>query len=307
MMHAGSLHNLAELMDRKTKNSILLGVILLMIVLIGAAYTFFYLDGKINDREKKLKEINLNAYDTDDLIDQLLTLQARANELDSILALRKYNVPVILRQSKFFNFVNNVSFNFSPHSFVNIEYKTVDSETHFKKFIYSLNGTATFNDLYKLIYAIEQSKELKKVSNVTISNFVNVDEDGFPHYLVSFRLEAAVYFSDNDRFASSTLKENRLTANPLYDVFYPLIRNEIPPNINNLLDVQTAQLLALIPEGAFLADSKGNTYLLWEGDEVYLGYLTDIDYQNSAVNFILNKGGIIEKVNLSLVEKNVSK
>ncbi|MCZ7602182.1 MAG: hypothetical protein M5R37_04910 [Melioribacteraceae bacterium] len=294
-------------MDRKTKNTILLAVILLVIILIGGVYTFVIQNGKIDDKNEKLKEINLNAYNTDDLIDQLLTLQARAAELDSILSLRKYNVPVVLRQSRFFDFVNNVSFGFSPQSFVNISYKSVESETHFKKFIYAVEGTATFNDLYKLIYAIEQSKELKKVSNVAVSNFVNVDQEGFAHYLVSFKFDASVYFSDNDRFASSTLRENRLTANPLYDVFYPLIRNEIPPNVNNLLDVQTGQLLALIPEGAFVADAKGNTYLLWEGDEVYLGYLTEIDYQNSQVHFILNKGGIIEKVSLSLVEKNVSK
>ena len=82
--------------------------------------------------------------------------------------------------------------------------------------------------------------------------------------------------------------------------FYPLIRNEIPPNIDDLLDVQAAQLLALIPEGAFIADSKGVTYLLWEGDQVYLGYLTEIDYDKNEVHFVLNKGGIIEKVTLEL-------
>jgi len=59
-------------------------------------------------------------------------------------------------------------------------------------------------------------------------------------------------------------------------------------------------LLALIPEGAFIADIKGNTYLLWEGQQVYLGYLTKIDYDHNTVSFILNKGGIIEKVDLSL-------
>jgi hypothetical protein len=261
-------------MDRKTKNTILLAIILFIIILIGGIYTFVIQNGQISDREKKLKEINVNAYDTDDLIEQLLTLQKRAAELDSILSLRKYNVPVELRQSKFFDFVNRVSYNFSPHSFVNIEYRTLEKEEHFNKFIYSLNGTATFNDLYKLIYAIEQSKELKKVSNVALTNFVKVDEEGFAHYLVNYKFDASVYFSDNDRFASSSIKENRLTANPLYDVFYPLIRNEIPPNVDNLLDVQNAQLLALIPEGAFLSNANGDTYLLWEGDEVYLGYLT---------------------------------
>ena len=294
-------------MDRKTKNTILLIVILVLIIIAGGIYTFVIQKGQISDREQKLKEINLNAYNTDDLIQQLLTLQKHAEELDSILSLRKYNVPVILRQSRFFDFVNKTSYSFSPNSFVNIEYRAMEKEQHFNKFIYVLNGTATFNDLYKLIYAIEQSKELKKVTNVALSNFVNVDEEGYAHYLVNFRFEASVYFSDNDRFASSNIKENRLTANPLYDVFYPLIRNEIPPNVDHLLDVQNAQLLALIPEGAFLASSDGNTYLLWEGDEVYLGYLTEIDYQNSQVNFIMNKGGIIEKVTLSLVEKNTSK
>lgn len=293
-------------MDRKTKNTILLAIILFIIILIGGIYTFVIQNGQISDKEKKLKEINVNAYNTDDLIEQLLTLQKRAAELDSILSLRKYNVPVELRQSKFFDFVNRVSYNFSPHSFVNIEYRTLEKEEHFNKFIYSLNGTATFNDLYKLIYAIEQSKELKKVSNVALTNFVKVDEEGFAHYLVNYKFDASVYFSDNDRFASSSIKENRLTANPLYDVFYPLIRNEIPPNVDNLLDVQNAQLLALIPEGAFLSNANGDTYLLWEGDEVYLGYLTEIDYQNSQVHFIMNKGGIIEKVTLSLVEKNTS-
>ena len=73
-----------------------------------------------------------------------------------------------------------------------------------------------------------------------------------------------------------------------------------PPNVDNLLDVQGAKLLALIPEGAFIADASGNTFLLYEGQEVYLGYLTKIDYETNRVTFILNKGGIIEKVDLQL-------
>jgi hypothetical protein len=94
--------------------------------------------------------------------------------------------------------------------------------------------------------------------------------------------------------------ENNLSTRAYHDAFYPIIRNEIPPNIDMLLDVQGAKLLALIPEGAFLSDVKGNTYLLWEGEQVYLGYLTKIDYEHNTVSFILNKGGIIEKVDLYL-------
>ena len=155
-----------------------------------------------------------------------------------------------------------------------------------------------------MIYAIEQSKELKKISSGSITNLVKVNEEGFPLYLVSFKFTVSVYFSADDRFATSELRENRLKPNPLFDFFYPLIRNEIPPNVDNLLDVQSGKLLALIPDGAFISDSKGNTYLLWEGDEVYLGYLTEIDFESNEVHFILNKGGIIEKVVLSLEKEN---
>ena len=153
-----------------------------------------------------------------------------------------------------------------------------------------------------MIYAIEQSKELKKISKVTFTNLIRTEDD-IPLFLVNFELIAKVYFSLDNRFAPAEFAENNLATEPIYDSFYPLIRSEIPPNLDGLLDVQGARLLALIPEGAFVADTKGNTYLVWEGEQVYLGYLTQIDYDNSTVSFILNKGGIIEKVTLEL-ERN---
>jgi hypothetical protein len=290
-------------MDRKLKNTLMLLVLLVIISIAGGLFAFVWQKSDIDEQKKKLNDLNLNAYNTEELTDQLNTLKSRALELDSILALRKFNIPVDLHQSEFYNFINKVSFGFAPESFVNIEYQNIINEKHYKYFTYKLSGTAYFNDVYKMIFAIEQSKELKKITSISFDNFVKVDEDGMPQYFITFNIDCAVYFSENDQFASSVSKENRLTPNPLYDIFYPLIRNEIPPNIDELLDVQSAELLALIPEGAFIADSKGTTYLLWEGDKVYLGYLTEIDYDENIVHFVLNKGGIIEKITLTLDKK----
>jgi len=172
-----------------------------------------------------------------------------------------------------------------------------DAETIYN-FIYQL---AEYEKLTEEVTT--NAEELKKILSTSFDNFVKVDEEGIPQYFVTYNIECAVYYSDNDRYASSVSKENRLIPNPIYDVFYPLIRNEILPNIDGLLDVQSAQLLAIIPEGAFLVDSKGTTYLLWEGDKVYLGYLTEIDYNSNVVHFVLNKGGIIEKLTLTLEKK----
>lgn len=291
-------------MSSKVKNTIIILIIFIAILVGGGFFHFFLQKGKINDKQKKIRDLKLYQLDTDALNQQLDLLKKHVAELDSILVNRKYNIPFNLTQASFFNFVNHVSFNFSPNSYVNIEYVETETSADYNIYHYILTGVAEFNDFVKLIYAIEESKQLKKVSGIDLTNNVKVDQDGTPHYLVSYKFKAKVYYSNDNRFFVENFKENQIIPNPVYDFFHPLIRNEILPNIDKLLDVQSAHLLALIPDGAFLSDASGNTYLLWEGDQVYLGYLTNINYQNSEVNFVLNKGGVIENYNLKLEKEN---
>lgn len=294
-------------MSSKVKNTIIILIIIVLIVLAGGLFNYVYLSGKVTERNNKIKDLKLYQLDTDALEQQLAFLKKRVAELDSILANRKYNIPYNLSQSSFFDFVNQVTYSFSNYSYVNIEYDMLETTPHFNIYHYKLSGSAEFNDFMKLIYAIEESKLLKKVTNVNLMNNVKVDSTDVPHYLVNFMFNTSVYYSNDDRFYVKEFKENSLRPNPTYDIFYPLIRNEIPPNLDKLLDVQNAVLLALIPDGAFLADASGNTFLLWEGDKVYLGYLTNIDYQKSEVSFVLNKGGIIETKTLTLEKVKAGK
>ena len=287
-------------MSTKVKNTLIILVIFLGIFLSAGFYNLVIQKSKIRDKEKKIKDLKLFQLDTEALTRQLGSLKKRVAELDSVLANRRYNIPYKFSQAGFFDFVNQVSYGFSANSYVNVEFDESESGANFNIYDYTVSGTAEFNDLNKLIYAVEESKQLKKISEMDLSNNVKVDKDGTPHFLVNYKFRVKVYFSMNDRFYLKDIKENSLLPNPIYDFFYPLIRNEIPANIDHLLDVQSAQLLALIPDGAFLSDASGNTYLLWEGDQVYLGYLTNINYQNNMVNFVLNKGGIIENVSLKL-------
>jgi hypothetical protein len=292
-------------MNRKLKSTLGLIGLLILIAVAGGVYIFIFQKGKIEDMKTELKKLKANDYNTEQLTAQYKEMTAREAILDSILASRRFNIPQNLSSIKFFDFTNVVSSGFAADKTqLNVEYIDQKAEKEFFYYEYKLSGTGTFNNVHQLIYAIEKSKELKKVKGLTLSSTVQTDKDGVPHFLVNFSMNVDVYYSSNNRFASSKIKENDITTGSIYDIFYPLIRNELPPNLDNLLDVQGARLLALIPEGAFLADSKGNTYLLWEGEQVYLGYLTKIDYENNRVSFILNKGGIIEKVDLSL-EKDV--
>jgi len=254
----------------------------------------------INEKNEKLEELKANSYDPVELADRFEQLKVKSAILDSVLQSRKFNIPKDLSSIKFYNFMNNVLSNFSEHTQVDIEFQKREQAKEFYFYEYKLTGRGFYNEVFRLIYSIEQSKELKKIITLSMGNMIQTDEEGIPLFLVSFEMNAQVYFSNDSRFAPEKLVENDLRTGPIYDAFYPLIRNEIPPNIDELLDVQGSKLLALIPEGAFIADTHGNTYLVWEGEQVYLGYLTQIDYEENTVSFILNKGGIIEKITLEL-------
>jgi len=287
-------------MNKKLRSTLVLLALLFIILIAGGAYLYFVQNKDLDEKREKLQELQSKALDPQELLAQYQDLLVQSNRLDSILANREFNIPQNLSSIKFYNFVNNITNGFSDKAQVNIEFLEQKQEKEFFYHEYKLTGFGYFNEVYNLIFAIENSKELKKVTSVSLGNLVQTKENEIPVYLVNFTLNTKAYFSTDNRFAPATYVENNLGSPTLYDAFYPLIRNEIPPNIDELLDVQGATLLALIPEGAFIADSKGNTYLIWEGEQVYLGYLTKIDYQNSRVSFILNKGGIIEKMDLEL-------
>jgi hypothetical protein len=294
-------------MNRKLKNTLALLSILIFILLTGGAYTFIIQRGKLSEKQDKLKELKANDYNTSQLKQQYENLLVKASELDSILASRKFNIPQNLSSIKFYDFVNNITAGFSSTSKIDVEYIEQKPDKDFFYFSYKITGSTTYNELYQFIYAIEQSKELKKITSFSLSNQVATDEKGIPNFLVGFTMEIHVYYSSDDRFSTAEFVENDLSTRTMYDAFYPLLRNEIPPNVDELFDVQGGKLLALIPEGAFLSDIKGNTYLLWEGEPVYLGYLTNIDYDHNKVNFIINKGGIVEKIDLVLEKENIKK
>ncbi len=287
-------------MNKKLRSTLGLLGLLLLIALIGGTYIFMFQQGDLSDKKDKLEELNAKSYDPVELADRYEQLKVRSAILDSVLQSRKFNIPKDLSSIKFYNFMNNVLSNFSEHTQVDIEYQKREQARDFFFYEYKLTGRGFYNEVFRLIYSIEQSKELKKIITLSLGNMIQTDDEGIPLFLVNFEMNAQVYFSNDSRFAPEVLVENDLRTGPIYDAFYPLIRNEIPPNIDELLDVQGSKLLALIPEGAFIADTHGNTYLVWEGEQVYLGYLTQIDYEENTVSFILNKGGIIEKITLEL-------
>ena len=291
-------------MNQKIKNSIIIAISFTLIAGGALAYIFTVQKDKLDERDVKLKELKATYSSMETLLDQLYTAEQKVAVIDSALTQRKFIIPQNLPQEKFYEFVDD-NFTDSPvYKFVSIDFKGEVQEDKVKYYNYTVDGVGSFSGVYRLFYAIEHSKELKKIESGEVSGNTAVDTKGNQRYLVKFQLEVKAYFADNDQFSSTDYVENKMTPRTLYDAFYPLIRNKIKANTSNLPDIQDAELLFLYPDGAFIKDTQGNTFLLKEGDQVYLGYVTSINYKSKSVSFILNKGGIVEYYTLNVNNKS---
>lgn len=294
-------------MNKKLRSTLILLVFLIFIIGLSLGYYSFILGKELKEKEKKLKELSAKIIDETELNMRLESLKRKSAEIDSILANKRFFVFSDMSPVSFFEFSNKLVRSFSAESQFNVEYIDQKSEGEFQTYNYKVSGFGFFDEVFSFIRSIEKSKSLKKIKSITVGNIVNVDKKGVPIYYTSFDMEVKSYFTSNKNFSPTIPIKDRIDNLKIYNFLFPLIRTEIPPNIYELLDVQDAKLLALLPDGAFISDNKGNTYLLSEGEEVYLGYLTKIDYKNNMVSFVLNKGGIIEKINLYLETDDQSK
>ncbi len=289
-------------MNRKIKNFIILVIIFVLITSLGGYYTVSIQGEALSIKEEKLNKLSADYASVELIKAKLFEIEERVLVVDSLLFTGKFIIPKDLSQSQFFDFVEYYSNDNTLFSYTNTEFEGQNIELGINYYTYKVSGRMNYNNVYYLIYAIEQSKELKKIVQANLKGINKVSKKGGPSFLVEFRLEVRVYYSSIDQFAAVNFVENNLIPKPIKDAYYPLIKVSIKPNKSNLPDIQAGSLISLVPQGAFITDSDGNTRLMQKGDKVYLGHLAEIDYENQTVTFVLNKGGFIEYQTMKLGE-----
>ena len=289
-------------MNQKNKNFIILIIIFVLITSIGGYYTFSLQGGTLSTKEEKLNKLRADYASVELIKAKLFEIEKRVLVLDSLLFKGKFIIPQYLSQSQFFDFVEYYSNDNTMNSFTNTEYEGQNVELGVNYYTYKVFGRMNYNNVYRLIYAIEHSKELKKIVQANLKGINKVSKRGGASYLVEFGLEVRVYYSFNDQFAEVNFEENNLVPKSIKNAYHPLIKVSIKPNKNNLPDIQEGSLVSLVPQGAFITDSEGITRLMQKGDKVYLGHLVEIDYDNHTVTFVLNKGGLVEYQTMKLGE-----
>ncbi len=291
-------------MSHKTRNAIILVILLLIIVILGGYYVLFHQPKLIKGKEVILADLTQKFSDAGKLALKYESLVKDSEKIDSVLFHRTKAIPFRESLTDTYNDIIRISNYFSQLTRMDIEYDNTESVGTASIDYFTLRGQGEFNDVFRLIYELEKSKKLYKIKSINLKNATLTTGSGQIFYQVIFDIKLESYFTTDKSLALNYEELIDKKFHKIGDYFYPLITPEIPPNYDELLEVEGSSLLAIIPDGIFVMDRNGNSYTLSEGDPVYLGYLTKIDYDRQQCEFLLNRGGIVEKVTLTL--KNIN-
>lgn len=196
----------------------------------------------------------------------------------------------------------------------------------YKYHTFQASGKAYFYHLYRFLWKIENNRSFYRIRDLTLEHVderTTDEETGQSEMdiLVSFDMEVDAFYGapggvDDDALQPVVPEIERLpvaqannrppvpghvlpNAEPELDPFYPLVLDKIPPNEYNRLNVESATLVSIVQGQAVFKTSDGLERLS-EGERVYLGRITDVDPKKGRVVARLNKGGIVDTVELQL-------
>jgi hypothetical protein len=284
----------------KIRNSIWLGILLFLIVSIGTYIRAFNLPRKAKQIEKQVKQIDEELQNTPNLVNEFNDLSAILNDTQKRWENRNKDIPPVDVTSQSYAYFSRL-IDLSGYVKLDMIYNGVQSRGNYGFNVYNLKGEAPFENLYRFIWYLENDRKLYKIQNITLRGVeIAPTEKEEGKVLVTFDMIVNAYFSSVTELSSS-LGERSITPNTLnVDPFAPVISSGIPPNTRELVEIERSDLKAVITGKAYVLDQSNNIRTLEEGDEVYLGYVTKIDPEGGRIECTLNKGGIIEKVELKI-------
>ena len=158
-------------------------------------------------------------------------------------------------------------------------------------------GDADFETLYKFIYYLENGRRLYKINSLTMDLKEEINsETRETGRKINFGMELQAYFSRVPELGQSLAATALPIAPPPFDPFNPVIVQtlsmEAPPGE---IDATKIVVKAVLPGKAYVQTQSG-ILVLHLGDKVWRGYVSRISPAESKVEFTIDEGGIVRKV-----------
>lgn len=287
-------------MSYTLRNSLVLGVLLVLTIGIGTYVRAFNLPRQQEAIEVQIKQIDDELQNTPNLVNQFNDLSNTLAETQKRWETRNKDIPPADLSGESYNYFSHL-IDLSGEVKLDMIYTGSQQKGNFGYNTYNLKGEAPFSNFYKFVWFLENGRRLYKINTLNVRGLEVVAKDNEEgSILVTFDANVHSYFSSVPELSTS-VGERSIT--PVYlaqDPFEPVISSGIAPNTRGLVEIERSDLKAAIPGKAFVLDQASEIRTLEEGDEVYLGYVTKIVPEEGRLEATLNKGGIIQKVELKI-------
>ncbi len=295
-------------MSYQLRNSVVLGVLLVFILIVGGYVHWIRLPGQTEVVDAKIKEVNTELQNTPDLIGQFNATQENVANMQVRWKNRSKDIPPADQTAQTYAYLNRI-IDLSGFLRLDMIYQGEKIFVNYGYKMYNLRGESNFENLYRFIWMLENGRKLYKISTLNLRSIEIVKTETKPgeeptpegrEFRVGFEMVIHAYFTPHTDLTGSVGYGEVMPAALNYNPFKPLILSSIPPNILGLVEVERSELKAAIAGKVFIQDQNNEIQTLQEGDEVYLGYVTKIRPEEGRVEFTLNKGGIIERFELTI-------
>ncbi|MBI3195057.1 MAG: hypothetical protein HYZ34_11430 [Ignavibacteriae bacterium] len=279
------------------RNTIVLGVGLLIILGMGIYFTMVALPKKLEVVDAEIKRIENLLQNTPDLANEYNTRVANLDSMKHRWNTRDKEFPSKDISGQTYGYFNSI-IGLSGEVKMNMIYKGERDSGKYGFNEYNLKGEALFGNFYRFIWYIENGARLFKLTSLKFSELERKDSLG-NHVFVSYEMDLNAYYSTNPELnkaptARAVTSPPPLAMNPIY----PLIMKEIPEIKPDEIDIRSSDLKAVIPGKAFIIDQANRARELVEGDPVYLGNVVKILPELGKIECILIEGGVTRTVEL---------
>lgn len=287
-------------MSFKLRNTLILLAQVLIIGIIHIYLVIFMYPGKIEDLKGELQKLDVTITQIPEREEYLKSLLSLIEEKSQRVASLDKIVEPDITSADAFRYIDRIQDIFSPLKFTLKSLKVVQAGGYGYR-TFSVDGVGTYQSVFALIWALERGPKIFTIDMLRLRGVESVQRKKHQQLImISFNLQIRALFADLPDFPpiNRTLSDVRVPDG--LNIFWPLILSDIMPNEQGLLEVEHADLQAILPGKAIISDRAGKLYVLSEGDEVYLGYLIKINQKENWIEFTLNKGGIIERFRMKL-------
>jgi len=282
----------------KVRNTLALAVVWLVIFLLGMFLWAIWQPRQINKINKETQSINKQLEDLPGLTDDVQRLTTQYQDIKRRYDSRSKEIPQFDISSQTYGYMSQ---GIDEAGFLKFDMKFVgtNEKASWGYNSYKLEqGEAQFDNLFKFVYFLENGRRLYKIASMRLDQKEAIDPDtkDVTKWL-SFEMEIHAFFVRNVPELATSLAAQSLTMIPSpYDPFHNMITQTLatePPM--GEINADQVVVKAVLPGKAFVL-SNNSLIVLHVGDKVWRGSVTRVNPAESAVEFMLDEGGIIRKL-----------